>query len=410
MRPLTILTTLAILFILIFAGVLGTGSIIGSSGTLTELWVTDTARDTTGNHHAPTAKRIANETLIVVPVNVPGSAGDCTLYAFDRELNEQWRTGMPDEDCNIHAFGDPTIVDLEGNGTDEVVVATTEGVVRVHDARTGEETFRRDLAGWGYAKPLVTDFTSNKGRELVVADLSGGVFVFDTDGTRLWNRSLSSITAPIVIDDFDANGAPELVVGEGKNATLLGSDGSIAWQMPIGGSVTWLTTGQADDDEAVEIVVTTTKGHVVAVDGATGQRDWSQQFDDMAAVYAFGDGDGDGQAEVYAVAEDGKLRALDASDGAIEWTTTLTTEDIQMTPPPALGDLDGDGQPELVAVSQDGVVSIVDPASGDILDSYKREVPIWMRPTLADLDSDSVPEIMVIYGDGRVVGLSYETE
>lgn len=305
---------------------------------------------------------------------------------------------------------DPTIADLDGDGADEVFVATTEQVIRAHDARTGQELFRRDLAGWGYAAPVITDFTPSEGRELLVADLSGGVFVFDSTGAPLWSRNFSSIIAPIFVEDFDADGTGELAIGEGKNVTVVAADGTIALQTSVGGSVTWMTAGQADDDRAIEIVAATVTGRVVVVDGQTGDVEWTQQYNTLAAVYAFGDGDGDGQAEVYAVAQDGKLRALDASDGTVEWTTTLTTEDVQMTPPPALGDLDGDDASELAAVSQDGVVSVINPKSGGIIDSYKRDVPIWMRPTLADLDDDGSLEILVVYGDGRVVALSFETK
>lgn len=412
MKPRTFAVVLGLLFVLLAIGVLGAFQILGPGGTLTEVWVSDTARDSVGNHHAPTAKRIGNETLIVIPVNANAGqqVGDCALYAFAADLQDRWRTSVPPEQCNIHTFGDPTIGDLDGDGADEVFVATTERVIRAHDARTGAELFSRDLAGWGYAAPVITDFTPSEGSELLVADLSGGVFVFDSTGAPIWSRNLSSIIAPIFVDDFDTDGADELAIGEGQNVTVLEADGTIALRTAVGGSVTWMTTGQADDDRAIEIIAATADGRVVAVDGRTGDSEWTRQYNTLAAVYAFGDGDGDGQAEVYAVAQDGKLRALDASDGAVEWTTTLTTADSQMTPPPALGDLDGDGIPELVAVSQDGVVAVVDPTSGDIVDSYKRNVPIWMRPTLADLDGDGTLEILVVYGDGRVVALSFEAE
>ena len=134
----------------------------------------------------------------------------------------------------------------------------------------------------------------------------------------------------------------------------------------------------------------------------------ASEFEAFAAVHAFGDGDGDGQAEVYAVARDGKLRSLNATTGATEWTTTLDTGDIQVVPPPSLGDVDGDGDAELVAVTNSGVVSIVDPVDGSVRSSSERDVPIWEHPRLADTDGDGVDEIYVMYGDGRVVALTAE--
>ena len=410
MKRRTFAVALALFFLLFVVGVFGAVQMLGSGGVLTELWVSDTARDAIGNHHAPAVTHIDNETVVIAPVNAPQKIGDCALVAFTTDLDVQWRATVPSDACNIHAFGDPTVADLDQDGNREVFVATTEDLVHAYDLQTGQKEFSRELAGWGYAAPAVTDFTPAAGQELIVADLNSGVFVYDANGSLLWRRNLSGTVAPLFVDDFDADGERELAIGEGKNVTLLERNGTVSLQRFVDGSVTWLTVGQADGDDAVELVVATIDGRVVAVDGRTGDMEWTQQFGRVAAVYAFADGDGDGQAEVYAVANDGKLRALDASDGTVEWTTTLTTEDVQMTPPPVLGDLDGDGTPELVAVSQDGTVSVVNPQSGEIIDSYKRDVPIWMRPTLADLDDDGALEILVTYGDGRVVALSFDSK
>lgn len=407
MKRRTFAAVLALLFVLVAVGVLGAVQTLGSGGTLTELWVSDTARDAIGNHHAPAVAHVDDETIVIAPVNAPKKVGNCALVAFTTDLNERWRATVPSDDCNIHAFGDPMVADLDQDGNREVFVATTENLVHVYDLRTGRKEFSRELAGWGYTAPVVTDFTPSEGRELIVADLTSGVFVYDSSGSLLWSRNFSGTVAPLFVEDFDADGGRELAIGEGKNVTLLENDGTVRLQTSVDGSVNWMTVGQADDDDAIEIVAATIDGRVVAVDGRTGEVEWTQQFDSLAAVYAFGDGDGDGHAEVYAVAQDGSMRALDANDGTVEWATTLTTEDVQMTPPPALGDLDGDGTLELVAVSQDGTVSVVNPKSGAVIDSYKRDVPIWMRPTLVDLDDDGSKEILVVYGDARVVALSY---
>lgn len=410
MKRRTLGVILVLFFVLAGVGIFGAVQILGSGGTLTERWISDTARDAIGNHHAPAVAHIDNETVVVAPVNAPRRVGDCALVAFTTDLNEQWQAAVPADACNIHAFGDPTVADLDQDGTEEVFVATTEDLVHAYDLRTGREEFSHELAGWGYAAPVVTDFTPSEGRELIVADLTKGVFVYDANGSLLWHRNLSGTSSPLFVKDFDADGNRELAIGEGRNVTLVEANGTVSRQTRVGRSVTWMTAGQADDDDALEVIAATINGRVVAIDGRTGEEDWTRQYNNLAAVYAFGDGDGDGQAEVYAVAQDGKLRALDASNGETEWTTTLTTEDVQMTPPPALGDLDGDGDPELAAVSQDGVVSVINPKSGEIIDSYKRDVSIWMRPTLADLDDDGSLEILVTYGDARIVALSFDAE
>lgn len=409
MKRGTAVVVLVLLGGLIAGGYVGLVAQQAERGTLTTLWVSDTGRDAIGNHHAPAVAYSDGGTIVIAPVNAPKASGDCALVAFTPEQTVRWQASVQPEACNIHAFGDPTVADLDGDGAQEVFVATTENLVHAFSLESGETQFTRELDGWGYVAPIVTDFTPSPGRELIVADLSSGVFVYNASGDLLWNRSLSGTTSPLFVADFTGDGTQELAIGEGKNVSLIGPDGQTLRQTPVGGSVSWLTVGQTDADAPSELVAATINGRVVAVDGETGEIQWSREFGRLAAVRAFGDGDGDGQPEIYAVAQDGVLRALDARDGSTEWTVTLTTADVQMTPPPAIGDLDGDGSLELVAVSQDGVISILDPETGERLASYERDVPIWMWPTLADLDRDGEPEILVTYGDGRVVALSYDS-
>lgn len=414
MRPRTIAAIVAIF--IISSGVIGGYAItqaFGTQGTLAEVWVTDTARSSDlGNHHAPIAEQIRGDPLIITPVNSQVDQTSCALVAFNgsnNNLTRMWQDGLPYEDCNIHSFGDPTIADVDGDGKQEVLVATTEDIVLAYNTTSGEEEFRRQLAGWGYSAPIVTDFTSAEGRELIVADLEGGVFVFRQNGTTAWKQKLDGgVYARPIVDDFDTDGVSELIVGYGGDEVLMFEpNGTIVWRTETEGTPAWITTGNADGDKAPEIVAATTDGNVHALDSQDGSVMWTQGFGDLAAVHAFGDGDQDNQTEVYAVAEDGKLRALDASDGSIEWTTTLTTEDVQMMPPPGMADLDSDDDPELVAMSYDGSVSIINPQTGGTITSYERDVPLWMRPTFADVDGDGSQEILVVYGDGRVVALSY---
>lgn len=382
----------------------------GQQEELTEAWVSDTARDAVGNHHVPAVTRVDGEVRILIPVNAPQDSGRCSLVAVDGNGSTLWRDHMPKPACNIHGYGDPIVADYDRDGTKEVLVATTEEALVGLNVRTGTETFRHNLTWWGYTAPIVTDFAPAPGREIVVIDLSGGTFILQPNGTVIARANLSSVVAPPTIDDFDTDGRPELVVGDGQNVTWITPAGTISRRVNVEGSVTWMTTGQADTDPAIEIVAATINGRVITLDGRTGRTEWTRTLgSDLAAVNAFGDGDGDGQAEVYAVAADGKLRAITARDGTVEWTTTLTTADVQMTPPPVLGNFDRDKAAELVAVSQDGTVAVVNPKTGAITARYTRDVPMWTYPAVADIDADGRTEILAIYGDGRVVALNYET-
>ena len=413
MRTRTALALVAVVSLLLAGGAYGLLATDPGGASLRATWTSDTGRDVGGNHHGVVAGRIDGETLVYAPISDRAGTEGCRLVALDGETGEtRWNYTIDPADCTIHSVADPSLADLDGDGRPLVFAATTENAVYGFDPASGEIVFDHDLPAYGYSKPVVADLVPGGERELIVADVKGTVFVLRPDGSEVWNRSLAGYAwAQPTVADFDADGAPELAVGLGNGrVVVLDRNGSVALNVsaPLDGGVNWMTTGRADEDRPVEIVAATEEGQVVALDGATGEVQWRQRFASFAAVHAFGDGDGDGEAEIYAVADDGKLRSLRASDGRVEWTTTLTLERVQMMPPPVLADLDGDGDPELGAVTNDGLVSVVDPATGEVLATHERDVPIYEHATAFDVDGDGSEELLVMYADGRVVRLDYE--
>lgn len=409
MRLRTVVAILAVV------GALGGASALVALGgstdrALQERWVGDTTSDVDGNHHAVAAGRVDGREVVYAPISGRRGEQGCALVALDGSGEQRWRHEVPPRNCTIHAVADPALADADRDGTPEVIASTTEREVVARHPLTGDAELRQNLTDYGYTQPAVADATGDGRPELVVTDVSGTVFVVGPDGAVVWRRSLEAFSwATPAVADFDADGDPEVVVGLGDGRVVaLDGAGRVEWNRTVNAAVTWMTTGQLDDDPTREVVVATTGGEVVAFDGL-GDREWAASLGRFAAVKAVGDGDG--AVEVYATARDGKLRALDGSTGRVEWTTTLTTADVQMTPPPALGDLDGDGRPELVAVTNDGLVSVVDPADGAVLATYERDAPVWTHATLADTTGDGTgdgtAEIYVMYGDGRVVALAY---
>ncbi|WP_135852584.1 outer membrane protein assembly factor BamB family protein [Halorussus salinus] len=402
---------------------------------LTADWVSDTERNVTGNHHVAVGGRVGDRSLVFAPISgtAPNGAGHdhdhrdtvsddssaasdaaagCGLVALSGSSGAaQWTYEVPAENCTIHAIADPTLADVDGDGTREVLATSTEKTVAAFDPTTGERSFEHNLSAYGYTRPLVANFTGDGDPEVVVVDVHGTVFVVEPDGETVWTRELPAdyVWGQPHVEEFDGDGAPELAVALGNGRlVMLESDGSVAWNRSVGAgdSVTWFATGQADGDASAELVTATSGGNVSLFEG-DGSLVWRRSFGAYAAVDAVGDGDDDGTPEVYATARDGNLRAIDAADGTVEWSTSLTTVNAQMTPPPVLGDVDGDGDDELVAASNGGTVAVVDPESGEILAEYERDTPIWTNPTLGDVDDDPEPEILVMYGDGRVAALSY---
>lgn len=374
----------------------------------TETWVSDTARDIDGNHHAVAVAQVDGRPLVYAPVSGRVDTADCELAALSGDTGEErWDYQVPEGNCAIHAVADPTVADYDQDGTAEVLAATTEERLIAADPLSGDIEFTYDLSSYGYSQPLVANVTGDARPEIVVVDVTGTVFVIRSDGSTAWTYEIDSYTwGQPAVADFDGDDTPEVAVGAGASGELylFEHDGTRAWESPVeyDSSITWMTTGHADSDGIEEVVIATAlKGRVSMVEGDR-ETVWTRDLGSFAAVHNITDGDEDGDPEVYAVANNGVLTSLDAATGDTEWTTTLTEPDVQMMPPPAVGDVDGDGQPEIVAVTNDGRVSLVDPKTGEVLQTHQREDSIFTHPTLADVDGDGDVEAFVIYGSGRV--------
>lgn len=386
-------------------------TMVPSGPTLSPTWASDPPAGAGGNHHHLAVGTTDGRMLVFAPISAPRQGPACRLAALDVETGEPvWHHEVPPADCTLHAVADPTVA--EWNGRPSILVTTTENALFDLDPGTGEVRARYDLPSYGYTPPQVVDLTPGTGEEILVVDARGTVQVIGTDGEVVWQEAFGAYvwTRPLV-GDLSGDGDVRVALGASDGRLLvLAGDGSTVHEIeaPFGSAVTWLASGQLDDDPAVELLAATADGHIVAVDASTGEVQWTRTFDRFAAVGAVGDGDGDGTPEVYATAADGIVRALAADTGRTLWEREVATDSVQMMPPPVLGDVTGNGVENLVVASNDGRVVALDPASGTLIAEHERDDKVFAAPTLADVDGEPGKEIFVIYADGTTIRLDYE--
>jgi Subtilase family/FG-GAP-like repeat len=274
------------------------------------------------------------------------------LHRDQDMLDAHWPLHLPSDGASS-----PLFVDLDGDNRNELVLATSDGVVHayrrdgselpgwpVHGDRLplhlGEPAFRSgavsdDAGGAILASVASGDLDGDGAPEIVAADLTGHVYAWNAEGRRVFseeanpkwsgkplepfvnvrqgkrNRTQHGFLASPVIADLDGDGTPEIVAA-GMDRHLY------AWH-PDGSAVRGFPVLLVDRTKVASVDPET---HAVTFNAAAGPELNQGAVIDTPAV---GDITGDGKPEIvvgtneeYAAGSDGGLNA-----GVVD-TTTLT--------------------------------------------------------------------------------------
>ncbi|MFP4501337.1 MAG: PQQ-binding-like beta-propeller repeat protein [Candidatus Hydrogenedentota bacterium] len=199
-----------------------------------------------------------------------------------------------------------------------------------------------------------------------------------------------------VVADLDGNGAMDIVVGTTAGQVIaLDAHGHELWRQDMQGVLNVApTAADITSGPEPELLVLSMGGKLYCLDGATGGHIWEQSLPSdvewgMTAVVV-ADLDGDGTKEV--IAGDGAGHVLCfQNDGALAWSWQGDLGAVQC---PATGDVTGDGATDVVVTGKEGACVLA--ADGTVLGSMD-EGPC-SSPVLANLDDDPAMEIVFAVG------------
>ena len=244
-----------------------------------------------------------------------------------------------------------TVGDVDGDGSNEVVVGTTDGYYYGH-VRVLEWTGTAYVEQWRYGDPVhvgygnliyanrevIGDCDNDGYNEILAGDYFGHLFVFkwnDTTSTyqAQWiNRSASYgwNAYGLAVGDADNDGNNEIVVGAGQAGTASrGWIGSLKWNSATGSyeeydrispymatspyeyGRSWfgIAIGDVDHDGNNELIAGNHDGEVYVLEwnGPSYAEEWSEDIGSCAWGIAIGDADNDGYNEFVVGNKDGEV-------------------------------------------------------------------------------------------------------
>lgn len=346
-----------------------------------------------------------------------------------------------------------TVADFDGDTRPDFVTGSSDGIVRVYDPQL------RPIATVPVGVPISEISATHDANHDGFGDLllqARGPAVLVGPKIRWERRPLDTIRATPLIDDFDADGAPEIALvgtlGTQKRLQILDArSGRIeAWseagdtpdliRAPVArrgpGRVELLTVGSGlsrfdgadatlidryrtgpayasptladvDDDGAQEVVmVTWGPGVVHVLDAQTLALKWSHEFGPMGSFGApyVGDVDHDGVNEIVVAGLDGRVVCIDAT-GQPQWVTA-TGGRLNFTP--TVADLGGDGSWEVVVAPQvdDDPLVVLRGSDGQIVQRWPHRGSRRAQPLAHDVDGDGNPEIISSTHRHGLVGMA----
>lgn len=295
----------------------------------------------------------------------------------------------------------PAVADVTGNGTLDIVVATSKGELIVLDAQAKEiwryniqekvsETeamfLDQDVMNSISSAPAIIDLTGTGKNNILFGSEMGLFYCLDEKGKEVWKfKTKGGIRGSPLVADVDGDGKLEVVFGTTENFLyILDAKGKLIESFEQSSPVE-STPGYFNG----QIIFGTNDGTLVSIK-ASGEKNWSYKTrDKITAAPAFSRLTSAPVDFLLIGSCDGNLYCLD-TDGQLVW---IYETEGAIYSKVAIADLNEDGNKEIVFGSCDNNIHAVT-HDGERYWTYETDFWVVSEPIIADVDGDGKLEVV----------------
>jgi len=312
-------------------------------------------------------------------------------------------------DVDAHILCTPVVVDLDGDGGEDLVVAVSYffdreyydsfehhhelgdnvdiskyvgGGIVVFDLGTRDVRWQTHLdlttdttafRAYMYSSPTVADIDGDGKLEIVVGTSVGFIYALNADGTNRpgFPIQMGEVQGQVVVADVNDDGYPEIVACDIRgNVGVFNWRGKEVWERHLRSLISQgATIGDVNGDGKTEVVVGTSSGHVHVLNGRTGTPAFKAGVPDVK----------------------------DATRGHV----TYRTRGRVMSPVMLIRLHDHLPQLHMVTMSFDGLLYVIDGGTG-CADTYDLGETSYAMVLAEDLDSNGRMDLVVSTMNGNV--------
>ncbi|MBN2829965.1 MAG: S8 family serine peptidase, partial [Candidatus Cloacimonetes bacterium] len=352
-----------------------------------------------------------------IPLNLTITANQDTAwpYSITRHINLDLSLIHADWPVNIGgaSSSSPLIVDLDNNGTNEVVFTRPEGAVDALNADGSQYmpgTFPVSLGGTITSSLAISDLDNNGTLEIVACRQSGEIHCLNYQGANFFApyTNIGSTRSNPIIADIDNNGSKEIiVVSQAREIVVLNSDGTVYDDMyPLqieGATLAPSAVGDINNDGIQEIVITTTTSMLHVINPTTGQDipGFPVNYSNYSLAGAtLAQLDDDPNMEIIVPSTTSNVLHVYDDDGSVIFERTL---DNQLKTVAVVGEVNFlINEIQIVIITSAGTVYVMD-AQGNDIPSFPvaLDVTVESSPILAGLNGAG--NATIIFGDSNGV-------